>query len=157
MTDLASGQLPYDEWVVRMRAVLTWHRLKDSPFDEAWRLAIKRYPIPEMWGLDPVENDGWHVGPEMEAWRFFRNHAKAAYHGLSVPKRCQAEDCMGYRPCPRHGDAGIDWPEIGADNDSLVRGHRIETPPDAVHCLMCGRKHSPGDENHGKPELEAAA
>jgi hypothetical protein len=149
-TDLAEGRVPRDEWCAAMTDSLRYYKSCKLSFEVAWPAALKDAgKPPKLWTL--------RVQPEASAHTFFRRHAEAAYNDAPAPpKHCQTNGCMNKQPCSRHGYTAADWPEIAEDNDSLTSATRIEVPADAIHCLMCGRKHSPGDETHGKPELEAA-
>jgi hypothetical protein len=150
-TDLQSGRVPRDEWCAAMTDSLRYYKACEVPFERAWPAALKDAgKPPKLWTL--------RVQPEASAHTFFRRHAEAAYKDAPAPpKHCQTNGCMHKQPCPRHGLTHADWPEVAEGNDQqAVKAVSIQLPADAVHCIMCGRKHSPGDETHGKPELEAA-
>ena len=134
-----------------MTDLLRYFKACELPFDRAWKAALKEAGTPpRLWR--------WRAMPEARADTFFKRHAEAAYNDAPAPpKHCQTNGCMNKQPCARHGLTRADWPDVPEENDHVpAKATRLQLPEDAIHCLMCGRKHSPGDETHGKPELEAA-
>jgi hypothetical protein len=156
-TDLAGGRVPRDEWVRQMTEWLSECKHAGLPFDRAWKASLHAMEegVPDLWGADP----DWHVEPELPAYEFFRQHAEAAYNDAQAPlKHCQREGCWEHQPCPSHGETRIEWADVPDTNDALApKAVPLQLPTDAVHCITCGREHSPGDETHGKPELQEAA